>query len=517
MFEDRYIRDSLRILPDKKQIEHMDNWPRYKTDIFRLGMKFVLLLALMPLCANVQGQLDASVSYATFSGEKNYLEIYIHVLNVPIDSASLENSQNRVNALITILKDEEIVAFDKYQLVSPYNEKSSVLQDLRRFALENGEYDLLVQLSSEHDDEQNYYFNESVIIDYQSERTLSDLQILGKAEATKETNRMVKNGVYMENLPYHFAHSQLDKVFLYCEAYALDQQPEQGYYIRYAIKAKESNGFYEANEGVLEGFKRLENKKICPLLLPIDISDLNSGDYLVEIELRTKEKELIKAKTAPLRRENPKADLIRSSNYNAEFENSFVKDIPEDELDYHLKSLIPVTPYHLMDILVEIEKNDDPKPKRYFIYSHWFTKYGQNAEVGFRKYAEVAAAIDQMYRSGFGYGFETDRGYIYLKYGRPDDMIAVPDEPTAPPYEIWVYGHLAETNENNVKFLFYNPSLANNGHRLLHSTCREERQNPSWEIELYKDAGFEQNGVTIDSKEAPEGFNRNARKYFNDL
>ena len=35
-------------------------------------------------------------------------------------------------------------------------------------------------------------------------------------------------------------------------------------------------------------------------------------------------------------------------------------------------------------------------------------------------YLNLARAVDKKFNSGFGYGFETDRGRIFMKYGAPD-------------------------------------------------------------------------------------------------
>ncbi|MBK7096695.1 MAG: GWxTD domain-containing protein [Saprospiraceae bacterium] len=98
---------------------------------------------------------------------------------------------------------------------------------------------------------------------------------------------------------------------------------------------------------------------------------------------------------------------------------------------------------------------------------------------------KYAYAVDKTYRSQVGYGFETDRGYIYLKYGMPTDLVTRESEPTAPPYEIWFYDHIDQGKQKNVRFIFYIPSLAHNDYELLHSTCIGEKNNPKWFYDLY--------------------------------
>jgi hypothetical protein len=68
-----------------------------------------------------------------------------------------------------------------------------------------------------------------------------------------------------------------------------------------------------------------------------------------------------------------------------------------------------------------------------------------------------------------------------------------------------------------VRFLFYNPSLVTNDFQLLHSTCRGERFNPRWEVDLYSDDNLGQNNNYLDARTTEDNFNRNARRYFSDL
>jgi len=131
----------------------------------------------------------------------------------------------------------------------------------------------------------------------------------------------------------------------------------------------------------------------------------------------------------------------------------------------------------------------------------------------------VARAVDRTYASGFGYGFESDRGYIFMKYGKPSDVIRVEDDPSAPPYEIWSYNDFPKTRQSNVKFLFYNPSLATGQFVMLHSTAYGEVNNPQWERQLYIDApvGSFSDGDFIQGTGVNDGVGRRARRLFEDF
>ena len=94
-------------------------------------------------------------------------------------------------------------------------------------------------------------------------------------------------------------------------------------------------------------------------------------------------------------------------------------------------------------------------------------------------------------------------------------MVFEENEPSAPPYEIWFYNQFPMTGQNNVKFLFYNPSLVSNGHVLLHSTARGERNNPRWELDLYSNSPNEvQDNDYIDGTRMQSNTGRQARRLF---
>jgi hypothetical protein len=81
-------------------------------------------------------------------------------------------------------------------------------------------------------------------------------------------------------------------------------------------------------------------------------------------------------------------------------------------------------------------------------------------------------------------GYETDRGVIHLRYGPPVEVIRVPNEAGAAPYEIWRY-NVGGKIQGSGLFLFYSPGYMSSDFRLLHSTVPGERNNPGWRSALY--------------------------------
>ena len=68
---------------------------------------------------------------------------------------------------------------------------------------------------------------------------------------------------------------------------------------------------------------------------------------------------------------------------------------------------------------------------------------------------------------------------------------------------------MPKTNQTNVAS-FYSPM--HNEYELLHSTCREERSNKQWEIQLYKNSKNEAVNPGIDATKMGNNWNRKEKR-----
>ncbi len=475
-----------------------------------LGLILSLLLSL-----NLSA-LDVSIDHASFStSDKSYVELYFHYVASTLEHETIpaQGLQARVASTILIKRNDEIVQFDKFELSGPINERKKDFQDIKRFFLEPGKYVISVEIIDQHNKLSIYNSNIDIEVSGIVEGIrLSDIQYMASIKKSDAESKLSKQGIQFEILPFDYLNSKFEMLHFYTEVYR--GSSIEDLYLEYGIYS----GYAGQEEKLVsKGTKRIGKEAIVPMLKSVDIADLPSGNYHLKVDVINRAKEILASANKNFQRNNPTVDIEILQESDDGFEVSFVHTIPKDRLDYYLKAHIPVVTSAALSGLNEVLKRGSDRNKRYFIYRHWSTKSKEHSAALFEKYMEVAGAIDKMYNSGFGYGFETDRGYIYLKYGRPTQSIAVDDEISAPPYEIWAYDRIPETGQNNVKFIFYNPNLAHNGFKLLHSTCRGENFNPAWEIELYRDAVTEDNGSTIDATSVKDNFNRNARRLFNDL
>jgi GWxTD domain-containing protein len=318
----------------------------------------------------------------------------------------------------------------------------------------------------------------------------------------------------MQMTPLQFAwyRPDLNNLYFYNELYHSDIEPGTDFYISYTISPQ-----FDPDHYLLEGYKRLKPKGVNSIVQGIDITGLTSGEYLLMVNVFDQSRTLLKSQRKLFSRDNPEADKRMADQRDQFFSHSFTLAMSDDSVRYALRAIAPVVAQSHVPILNSLLHQGEMENLRRFLHRYWIEKDPDKPELAYKSYMRLAALVDEEYHSAFGYGFETDRGHIVLKYGMPADIIGVDDEPSAPPYEVWIYNQFPATGQSNVRFLFYNPSLAGGDYRLLHSTATGELQNSRWQQMLYSDALSEPGpGDFIDARGVQDNFHRRAVEYFND-
>lgn len=478
--------------------------------------KISLFFAAALLVVNTALAMDVSVSYATFkSPEQKFIELYLHFAGSTITFQPINDStfQAQMEVVVLFKQQEEIVKIDKFLLSSPTSKYAIDFVDLKRYALDNGEYQLIVAVSDKGDEKNQKEFQTKIKIDYNNQSLQqSDIQLLASYKKATTEGAFTKNGFNLEPLPYNFYGRNASALIFYNEIYNADQAVGDVFSISYAIEKLVNNKAHT----VAIAHKRLDPTPVIPLLLQMDISQLESGNYNLVLMVRNRAKELLSKKTIFFQRSNPYLNVENLSASDVNLEEEFVKKLSAQQLKYSLRAITSLMDQRDVEVVNLMLKNDSLNAQRLYLFNYWTNQSPTNPEYAYQKFMEVAAAVDKQFKSGFRYGFETDRGYIFMKYGKPDDMERRENEPSAPPYEVWSYNDFPKTNQTNVKFLFYNPSLAPGDFVLLHSTARGEMNNPQWERELYRDAPNDIDGDYFGGSGVQDNMNRHARRVFRD-
>jgi len=462
--------------------------------------------------------LDASLSFARFTGPQGtYLELYLHVAGSTVEPVAVNDSivQGAVDVLVFFEQGEQLVRYDKFRLNSPAGERIVDFVDLKRYPLPAGAYELKVEVSYAQAPEQVRKYRTQIDLTFSdTEVAQSDIQLLAAVETADTEGPMVKNGLLMEPLPFNYYGRGANVLTFYHEIYNSDEAIGEPFVMSYRVD-KIENG---TGNTVLLGHKRQDPLGVNPVVIRMDIGELPSGNYQLVVDVRDRERQLLSSRSIAFQRSNPMIDVAKFEEAMAQvvIEEEFVEDLSVAELEYSLRAIAPLLPQRDVELVDILLRNDSIRAQRMYLYGFWLKENRVDPKQDYDKYMEVARAVDNMYNSGFRYGFETDRGYVYMKYGQPSDISRNENEPSAPPYEIWSYNQMPRTNQNNVRFIFYNPSLAADDFILLHSDVIGERQNPQWELELYRDSPTEHPNDFIGGDQVQDNIGRRARRLLSD-
>jgi GWxTD domain-containing protein len=117
--------------------------------------------------------------------------------------------------------------------------------------------------------------------------------------------------------------------------------------------------------------------------------------------------------------------------------------------------------------------------KRKFINQFWRVRDPNPSTPKNEFYLEYMNRIEhcnQVFSTLGKKGWETDRGRVYLQYGKPSEIERFPNQIDTKPYEIWHYNDI----QGGVIFVF--ADLTNfSDYQLIHSTARGELRDDNWQ------------------------------------
>jgi GWxTD domain-containing protein len=91
------------------------------------------------------------------------------------------------------------------------------------------------------------------------------------------------------------------------------------------------------------------------------------------------------------------------------------------------------------------------------------------------------AAANEQFRTSYRPGWKSDRGRVYIVYGPPDLVQRNNGDSDTKPHETWTYDSLPGVG--SADFIFLDQG-GYNDYQLIHSTHRNEMQNPNWDRQL---------------------------------
>lgn len=454
----------------------------------------------------LRANVTAYFNYGVFNipNASPFMETYLTIIGPSIKYKAVQGGfQGSVNVKVNITKAGVSVASNNYNLMSPYNTDSikvSSFIDNQRYSLSNGTYVIEVTLTDNNDPEKKpSTLKDNFVINY-SPATIScsSIQLLESYSKSTQQSSITKCG--FDLIPYNVNYypENQSKLLFYFETYNADTLlgKNQPFVYSYYIERKED---VVKPEGY-SGFKKQTAAKVNPILAQIDISKLESGNYYLVIELRDKNNILQQEKRLYFQRKNTNV-LPTVSKENRSVYEFFGNYSNADTLKMFVECLWPISSSIEREWAINQAVKKDPELMKKFIVDFWQKRTGDSLDplqLWLAYYNQVKIA-NKEFKCGKQKGYYTDRGRVFLQYGKPNQRSVQPSEPNAYPYEIWQYYRIQDgTNGNfytNKKFVFVNKDIADDCFKLIHSDMRGENNNDRWRFEIMK----RQNDPNIDN------------------
>jgi GWxTD domain-containing protein len=229
--------------------------------------------------------------------------------------------------------------------------------------------------------------------------------------------------------------------------------------------------------------KRMKGSAVQPIIHQWNIEGLRTGNFLVRIEARDRNNAVIASKSSLLQRHSfvPASDSLDDFQISSTFAGRIHS---EDSLRNMVYCMRYAASIYEENYIEETWEQGDTTELRRFFYTFWRERNSVDPESSWKKYEQRIAYVENEFGLGNKrrHACATDRGRVYLKYGKPDTRVIQNREPNASPYEIW---HFYKTpSKSNAKFVFYDPSLVTNDFVLLHSNVPGEQVDYSWYLQL---------------------------------
>lgn len=446
------------------------------------------LLSILCLCMlSLQSfALDAYFKHNVFHNSKlePYVETSILFNSVSLSYGKVDGGfQAQVELTYIFEQDGKTVDWSKTLVKSPVTTDTvHQLQDfldLQRFALPYGDYKLTMKLVDVNNSSDSIYKTTNIKIEKSNfEAFFSDIMLVQSTTPSSKGSILTRGNLDMIPRVSSF-YSPVDTTLtFYTEIYNANKflGENEDFIINTQIIDTQNDEVIEN----LQFFKRKKAKSIDVLFSTIDLKTLYSGNYILSIEARNRTNEVFASKKIAINRYN-NFDF-GDSNQLEIIKRTFVMDIDEDSLRSVVYCLRPRASNFEKTYIDQNWENGDTTELRGFLYGYWQNKNNMDPESAYKEYNTDVDLVKEKYRMMRTTGCSTDRGRVYLQYGKPNTIVKVPYSADNFPYEIWHY--YALPTKRDAKFVFYSTAIGLDNYTLLHSNVPGEYKDDQWYLKL---------------------------------
>ncbi|MEI6524179.1 MAG: GWxTD domain-containing protein [Bacteroidota bacterium] len=452
---------------------------------------FLSFFFLLSINGAFSRNIEVAVQLCKFynSQQGPYVESYISV-----DGTSLVwiknpsgKMQSSIDISIIFAKGDSIFNFNNYTLLSPEIEETEknkpTFFDIKRYFLPSNNYTLELTINDFNKKENVFSAKQNYSLEYNAtESKFSSIEFLRSYSSSTENKITVKNGYDLIPFMGDFYGEKINELSFYGELYNTHESigKQEKFLINYSIEN------YETKQRLdnFSMFKKMESNPVVPFLQVFDITNLPSGNYNLIIEAKNKSNEVFASTKLFFQRSLPLKLFSEDFSSNQSLENTFVEKYSKDTLIDLIRCLRPISDRLEVDFARNVIDSKEEDKMKLFLYQFWVKRERNNPKKPYDFYMKEVSTADQLFGTKILRGFQTDRGRVYLQYGKPDVRDQHDNDSGVYPYEIWQYYKL--NNRTNRRFVFYSPELATNRWVLLHSDAIGETRDDRWQLKLEK-------------------------------
>ena len=464
-------------------------------------LQIPFLIAFSLISISSFASMEFWVDYKIFSipNDQAYVETYINFTGNSLSYIAIDSNhvQSKVEILYYFKQENKIISYKKILLDSPVIEHGYTyidFLDVQRFMLDDGKYELVIEVNDLNNSIDQKVYSEKFEIKRSVDKPyISNVSFLkGYSKADTPTD-LTKSGYNLLPFVSNYFPSEFNSLIFYAEVYETNTFFGEGekYALMYSIKDTKTKKVIGNNQVI----KRQDVAQVTPILHTFDITDLPKGDYEISIEIRNKNNELITRQTQPFYRnkfiKSEDSDLTKDEFIvnQIDITNTFANQYQDkEELLDHLYSLTPIATSVETSTIDNVMPGSDLTTLQQYMYYFWSRRYDTKAEDEWTKYHKKVIYVDQMYGSKIKKGYQTDRGRVYLTYGKPSSIAKRHNNISLAPYEIWHYYEIKKYHDK--RFLFYDQSKVGIDFSLLTSDMPSEILERNWYNIMIQTGGF---------------------------
>jgi GWxTD domain-containing protein len=434
----------------------------------------------------------ATVRYNTNVEKKILARIDVEVL-ITNDSGKTIKADNYIMQSVPVVSVNDLARLN--------------ILELKRYFVTPGRMHFHLKLTDLNDTTNKFAYTDTFTVRTQETGTFfSDIELIDTFYEADIKTPFRKNGIQFIPLCQPFLNSARTNLHYLTELYRASAIKKDEFPVVLKSKITRANSFED-----VVGHSRVDTlvDTVHPYVYgSIGVENLKSGNYFLNISITAKGGAQLASRSLFFQRMNtrkiaePVQDTIASTKSPIQdtgmekvtvinLEKTFLAKYTFAQIKAINKMILPVVDKDVARAIEGFMKRPDELYMRYLVFNYFSSIDKKHPERPGKEYTERIKEVNKLFSTRGRLGYETERGFMYLRYGAPAVMITEQNEINAQPYEIWQYNSLTDLNGNsatNCFILFYKRNAVDFDYQLLHTNIRGELHNLAWRSYLYPQA-----------------------------